>query len=270
MSIILPPAPAAAPYSLVAPPPLKPAINGLGIASLSVGVVGFLFAFLPFIGLFGGFLGFVGVILGVVALVLKGKARGFAAAGTAVSTLVLIVSIFMATIYTIAAVEAFNDAMPGRPIIVAPNAEDATGLGSPESPAPLGTTILVDNPIGPAWEVTPGPTNLNVTDQVMAASPTNAEPRPGRQYVSLAVKVKNVGPESASPMELKFVFVAADGHSYNGSFVDMDGQLGDLPDVDVGGEVSGSVIMELHSTAVEKGTWAVSYYFGDPFFFAAV
>ncbi|MCS5496861.1 MmpS family transport accessory protein [Cnuibacter physcomitrellae] len=82
------------------PPPPQNRFNGLGLASLIIGGLSLLFAFVPFANYASGFFAFVGIILGIIGLVLKGRAKLLAIIGTAVSVIALILSIVLAVVYT--------------------------------------------------------------------------------------------------------------------------------------------------------------------------
>ncbi len=269
---------APAPTAQPAPPAL--AKNGLGLAALIVGIVGLVLAFLPIIGGFGGFLAFVGLVLGIVALVLKGKRKGIALAGTIVSGVALIMSIVMGIAYAAAFVATVDESLSGNPTVISPAEEPATDeapAGEPSSdegtranPLALGSTVSVEGGDGVDWEITPTSSNLNVTEQVKAANMFNADPQPGNQYASLAVDVHYVGPDSGRPFELTFTFVSAEGRAYDGSFVTMDWQLSDVSELYADGRATGNVIIEIPEADAAAGTWTVSYIFGDPIFFSAV
>ena len=78
--------------------------NGPGLASLIVGTVSLLIAFLPGTT-FGSFLpGFVGIVLGVIGLVLPGRPRRFAAWGLGLSAASMVFGIVMGFVYAFGAV----------------------------------------------------------------------------------------------------------------------------------------------------------------------
>lgn len=289
-----PPPPAPSPYGAPAQPtgpdgtqPGAPAgnrVNGLGIAALAVGGVGLLLAFVPFVGAFGGLLGFVGLVLGIIGLVLKGRKKGLAIAGTIVSGVALIASIVMVIVYTSVFVNSVNDSieesLPQGPSVIdeAPAEDDAEApaeepegdtVGTRENPVPIGSTVAIDGITGAAWEVSLGAPTLNATDQVKAANQFNPDPEAGNQYAIVPATVTYVGEESANPFELVFEYVTADGRAYSGSFVDMDGQLSEVGDLFSGASATANVVIEIPSAGAEAGTWSVSYIFGDPIFFAA-
>lgn len=82
------------------PPTVEKRGNGLGVAALVIGIVALLGAFIPFANYGTGFLAFVGLVLGIIGLVLKGRKRKIAIAGTILSGAALILSIVMAIVYT--------------------------------------------------------------------------------------------------------------------------------------------------------------------------
>ena len=88
------------PPSYALKPPQGRPFNGFGLASLIIGALSLLFAFVPFANYASGFFALVGVVLGIVGLVLKGRSKVLAAIGTAVSALALILSITLAIVYT--------------------------------------------------------------------------------------------------------------------------------------------------------------------------
>jgi predicted Zn finger-like uncharacterized protein len=76
---------------------------GLGIASLSVGILGLLIAWIPCVGALSWPICAIGLILGVVGLILgisKGNAIGFPIAGSAVSGVALAVSLMWVLFWT--------------------------------------------------------------------------------------------------------------------------------------------------------------------------
>lgn len=106
-------------YAYPAPPPPPPAQNGMGIASLVLGILGLLTSFIPFIGVVAWPMVIIGLVLGFVGL---GKARsgragaGMAVAGIVLSGLGLIVCIIWLVIFGKAANEVQEEA--GREVAV--------------------------------------------------------------------------------------------------------------------------------------------------------
>jgi hypothetical protein len=74
--------------------------NGFGVASLILGILALVGAFVPFLNYGSIFVAGIGVVLGVVGLVVKFRPRGTAIAGLILSALGLILAIVMVVIYT--------------------------------------------------------------------------------------------------------------------------------------------------------------------------
>jgi hypothetical protein len=74
--------------------------NGFGVASLILGIVALVGAFIPFLNYGSIVLAIIGLTLGVVGLVVKFRKRGTAVAGLILSALGLILSIVMVVVYT--------------------------------------------------------------------------------------------------------------------------------------------------------------------------
>lgn len=91
-----PPAPAEGPGA-VAPKPIKG--NSFGVAALILGIVAFVFAWIPIIHIVAIILAGVGLVLAVIGLVLKGRKKGIAIAGTAITAIALVASILMTVFY---------------------------------------------------------------------------------------------------------------------------------------------------------------------------
>jgi hypothetical protein len=79
----------------------RPGPNKLGLASLIVGGVSVILAFIPFVNFVSWIVALVGLVLGIVALVLKNRTRGLAIGGVIASALGLILSIVLAIVYTV-------------------------------------------------------------------------------------------------------------------------------------------------------------------------
>jgi hypothetical protein len=66
--------------------------NGLGVASLVVGIVAAVFSIIPLVGMVAFFLGPVAIILGLIAFFLKNRKKGTAIAGVILGVISLIVA----------------------------------------------------------------------------------------------------------------------------------------------------------------------------------
>ena len=74
--------------------------NGLATASLIVGIVAFVGAFIPLFNYVAGLIALVGLVLGIVALVLKGRKKGAAIAGVIINSIAIMLSVALAIVYT--------------------------------------------------------------------------------------------------------------------------------------------------------------------------
>lgn len=277
-----------APFGQPTPPPpapgnpfnIAPGKNGLGLASVILGGVAFLFAFIPGVNFFAGFLALVGLVLGVVALAQKNKVKTAALIGTILNAVAGILSIIMIVVYAAAFVAAVDESTnsDGKVITTEDTAEEpaaevdapAADLGTRENPAPIGSTVAINSLGSPAYEVTATAPTWDVNAQVEDANMLNPDPKAGNQYASLPVSVKYVGDDSGHPQfDLQFSFVSAEGQAYDGGFVVMDGQLSDVDELFPDATGTGTIIIELPTAAVGTGTWSVGNVFGDPVFFAA-
>ncbi|GLI26513.1 hypothetical protein ARHIZOSPH14_07550 [Agromyces rhizosphaerae] len=267
-------APAPADVQPPAPTHASPGGNPLGVTALVLGIVGLVLALLPIVGFFGGFIGFVGLVLGIIALVLKNKKRGAAITGTILSGLALVLSIVMGVVYAAAFVAAVDDSLEvtvnGE--VVEGFADDeveeeapavSTEPGAAGNPLPFGSTVVVNDEDGPAWEVAVGAPTVDVTADVLAASDFNTEPAPGRQFASLPVTATYVGSGEAPPAELVFTFIAPDGLEWFDSYVLYDGLLMEMDAVSTGETVSGVVIIEIPTEGAGDGPWGTGYIYGD-------
>lgn len=84
--------------------------NGLGVASLVVGIVAAVFSVIPLVGMVAFFLGPVAIILGIVAFFLKNRKRGMAITGVILGIVSLIIAGIM-TAAVGAAVKSVDDSI---------------------------------------------------------------------------------------------------------------------------------------------------------------
>lgn len=258
------------------PPAPQSRFNGLGLASLIVGGLSLLFAFVPFANYASGFFAFIGIVLGIIGLVLKGRAKLLAIIGTAISVIALILSIVLAIVYTAGFVNAVDEAVTiDPPSITVPEStaggsdsgssgsSEQSTIGTREDPAPFGSTVTISTFEGPVWDVSVGTPVLNAIDQVKAGNQFNPDPAPGNQYAIIPATVTYLGDSSGRPFELQFSYVSPSGQSYDPTFVVLDGQLTDVDELLSGASGSGNVVFEIPSEGAEQGTWSVSYVFSD-------
>jgi Mycobacterium membrane protein len=74
--------------------------NGLGLASLIIGIAALVGAVIPIVNFVSGFVAFVGLVLGVIALFLKGRRKGAAITGVILNAVAILLSIILAIVYT--------------------------------------------------------------------------------------------------------------------------------------------------------------------------
>jgi len=268
--------------------------NGLGLASLIIGIIAAVLAFVPLINFGIGFVAFVGIVLGVVALFLKGRKKGVAIAGTIISVIALILSITLSLFYTASVIDAIEESTSTT--VVTPDA-DADGsdtgdsgsgdtdsgdadsgdagqgdAGTRDNPLPLGTTITIGAPGSPEWEVTVGPSVLNADDEVLAANMFNEPAEDGQQYALLNLDVTYVGDTSATPyFDISVSYIGADAVTYRESdtYAVAPNPFSDINELFPGGSGSGNIAIAIPSDTASEGTWRVGGLFGDDLFFAA-
>jgi hypothetical protein len=136
-------------------PPLPPRAPGAGLAtaSLVLGIIGAVFAFIPGVTGLGIVLGLLAAILGGIALMRKTPARPRGVAGSILGSAAFIVAIIMSFVYAFAgagaAVDAIDDAanVTNPPAVSAPPAAEPTPEKAAEEPAapvePAGPTVGV-------------------------------------------------------------------------------------------------------------------------------
>ncbi|MGD8166695.1 hypothetical protein ACEXOS_005690 [Herbiconiux sp. P16] len=107
-------------YQPVQPPVTPRRTNGLGVASLIIGIVAFIGAFVPFVDYATGVLAFVGLVLGVVGLFLAGRAKGAAIVGTILNVVAIAASVILAIVYTVV---FFGVTVHSNPALPAPDGE---------------------------------------------------------------------------------------------------------------------------------------------------
>jgi len=255
--------------------------NGLGLASLIVGVIALIGSFIPFLNYATGVVAFVSLVLGVVALLLKGRAKAVAIAGTAVSVVALLLSIILAIVYTAGFIGAVADAgvkVGPSEVAVGPEAEPTPVAGEEQgtrtNPYPLGTSLSFTEAGAPFYDVTVGASTLNANDLVAAENQFN-EPAPaGTQFAMLPLTVTYTGSETGTPwIDLGVDFVAADGttHSSSDVFAVGPAPLTALNELYTGGSGTGNVLVNIPSANAEQGTWLlrVGFITGEEVFFAA-
>ncbi|MCJ1713234.1 MmpS family transport accessory protein [Curtobacterium sp. VKM Ac-2922] len=134
--------------------------NGLGLASLIVGIVAIVGSAIPIVNFVSIFLGVIALVLGIIGLVLKGRRRGLAIAGTILGGLALIIGIVTASFYATAA-DSISKAIESS----SPLSSEAAAAPSDEASADASDTTSDDaTPRTVRYEVTSDDASLtNVT-----------------------------------------------------------------------------------------------------------
>lgn len=262
--------------------------NGLGLASLIVGGVALIGAFIPVVNYVSGFVAFVGLVLGVIALFLKGRSRVLALIGSIVSFVALALSIILAVAYTSAFVTGLNDVIQSNyPSFTSAPVEpgDGTGaddtdeegapvsgdVGSHDNPAPIGSTVELSQLGEPTWQVTVNAPTFNADAEVAAQSPLNDTAPAGMSFALLPLNTTYIGAETGYPVYVQFAYEAADGSVYNqfDTIATAPGGLDIITELSPGASASGNVAIAIPSTGAENGLWVISSLDGTKFYFAA-
>ncbi|WP_105567189.1 DUF308 domain-containing protein [Microbacterium halophytorum] len=207
-------------------PPQQPKEkNTVGLISLILGVVGFVFAFIPGALIVAWILLPAAFILGIIALCLKGKSKWMGLTGLILGIVGPIVAGIVFTTLVVGAFdEAFDEASGGETTVTeapaedegaaddaedaAPDdsADDASGeQGTRENPVSFDATIENDD-----WTVTLADFVPNANDDV-AANGINDAPGDGEVWIEFTPTVTYHGEESGYAAEVQFAYVGADG-----------------------------------------------------------
>lgn len=149
---------------------------------------------------------------------------------------------------------------------------------TPESEAPSAGSR--DNPGNPdtdvatfaeTWEVQIGRFDPDARPEIMAENQFNDAPAEGNTYIMLPVTATYIGPDSGEPwLDLDITFVTRDGRSFEQVYAVIPNDLSDVAPLYNGGVGEGNIAFEVPADALEGATFAVSYAWGDPLFFAAI
>lgn len=257
--------------------------NVMGLVSLILGGVAFLFGvtigWVPYVGFFFVFLALVGVILGIVGLIVKNKAKGLAIAGTIVSGVALlataIISILMLTV-VLSFQNSYDDFGPDDPVITDPDggssgsdSDDPNALGSQNNPAAVGDTVTFTDYDGvDQWSVVLGTPNLDATADVMGAYEYNTEPEPGNVYVVVPMTVTYLGEGTDVPYMLFTEFVGGDGQSYDLGYAQYPGSIYDAEELATGETAEVNLVFEVPSGATSGALVQISSIWGNDIFVA--
>lgn len=266
--------------SYYTPPSQRPSRgNPLGLASLIVGILATLGAFIPVVNLGSGIVAIVGLVLGIVALFLAGRSKPVAVAGVVVSLVGLVLSIALSTAY----LGSFFDAVESGGVGVGSSgdgtadqpADTSTGeLGTRDNPYPIGSTISFTQSGQPFYDITVGAPTLDANAIVAAENQFNEAAPAGQQYALLPLTVTYTGAETGTPgFDISTTFVAADGTTYEPSDVTAVGpsELYSINELYPGGTGTGNVIIAIPSADIDQGRWLLKVGFigRDEVFIAA-
>jgi hypothetical protein len=266
-------------------PPTKSVKGGIATASLVLGILALVGAFIPFINYVSGLLAIVGAVLGLVALIHKNRRRGTALAGLIISIVAAILSLILAITYTVGfassvaqSVESSNDVAAVEPAAGAEadadeaEAEPAPESGTRENPAANGTLMTITAGGVDTWEITTGTPILNANEAIMAENQFNEAPPAGMQWAMLPLNLKYVGPETGNPafdLTVEFVSAAGTTHkSYDYSAVTPN-DLMSVNEMYPDATATANVSIMIPTADAEKGTWTISTMLSDPYFLAA-
>lgn len=248
--------------------------NGVGLASLILGGVAFLFGitvgWIPFVGFFFVFLAIVGIVLGIVGLVMKNKAKGLAIAGTIVSGVALLmtaaISILMAILFASIPTSSDDFVWDDDPVITDPDfgADDPDALGGVDNPAAPGDTVTFTDYDGvDQWQVVVGAPNLDATADVLAADEYNAQPEAGAAYVVVPMTVTYLGEDTDLPYMLFTALVTQDGEEYDQSFVTYPGSIYQAPELAAGETAEVNLVFEVPADEVPGSVLLISSIWGN-------
>lgn len=266
--------------SYYTPPSQRPSRgNPLGLASLIVGILATVGAFIPVINLGSGIVAIVGLVLGIVALFLAGRSKPVAVAGVVVSVVGLVLSIALSTAY----LGSFFDAVENGGVGVGSSsdgtadepADTSTGeLGTRDNPYPIGSTISFTQSGQPFYDITVGAPTLDANAIVAAENQFNDVAPAGQQYALLPLTVTYTGAETGTPgFDISTSFVAADGTSYEpfDAAVVVPSPFYSINELYPGGTGTGNVVIAIPSADIEQGRWLLKVGFigRDEVFIAA-
>lgn len=259
-----------APTSTAAPTPAKDPrgkkpLNVVGLISLIVAGIGFIFACIPGALILGWVLLPIGFVLALVSFFIKGRGKGLGIGGLIVSIVgtVVGVAVFVTVVST-----AFDDAFDagGDTVVTQPseNAEDgdngepaAEAAGTRANPYPLGSVIENDE-----WRVVVNSVTLGATDAVLAANSFNEAPEAGNEYIIVNYSTTYIGAdeEGSMPAWVVVEYVTAEGttvNSYDNFAVAPDPAFDSSSTLYTDGTATGNVVFSVPSASAGDGVLAI-------------
>lgn len=243
-------------YPGAAPAPEKQK-NTLGLISLIVAVIGFIFACVPGALIVGWILLPIAFVMGLVSLFLKGKKQGFGLAAVIVSVVGTVVGVL---VFVFAVGSAIDDAVDeissGTDVSVSEPGDDSSGSneGTRENPYPLGSTVTTDD-----WAVTVNSVDFNANEAVAAENQFNDPAAEGTTYILANVTVAYQGESDAGEMPWTTVdYVTVDGNTISSGGAVAPDALDTVSDLYQGGSTSGNILFAVPADSAADGVLAVS------------
>ncbi|WP_294178540.1 DUF4190 domain-containing protein [uncultured Schumannella sp.] len=261
--------------------------SGLAITTLVLGIVAFVFAFIPGLS-FAAWLPAIGaIVFGVIALVRKSGKRGFTIAGLILGPLAWLVAIIVSVGALVGAAgssisDGLSEGVSDGSGSTLEDVDDSTteeaaaadsDLGTRANPAPAGSSVELGDFGATEWEVTFGETVLNANKLVANENQFNDAPEDGFQYILVPVTYTYVGDESGTPwidVTIEFVSAAGTTHSTSDQFIVAPDSAYDINELYPGASATGNVVIMVPSDGVDAGTWSVSSWFSDSVFVKVV
>ena len=262
------------------PGPIQPpaaAKSALTLWALIVAIVAIVSAIIPGLSFIAWVPAVVATILGIVGLTTKRPGRGKALTAVILGPVALLVAIVV-SFGTIAA--GVSSALPTtdtkQDAAEAPASEtepEAAEQGTRENPAPAGSTVVVSDVSGEIYEITFGAATLDANAMIAAENMFNAPADAGSQYILVPITFTYVGTETGTPwIDLSFAYVSAAGttHDSTSTFVVAPQPITEINELYPGATASGTLVLMVPSTDIEKGLLTVSPLFGENYFVALV
>ncbi|QNO36932.1 hypothetical protein H4J02_10720 [Protaetiibacter sp. SSC-01] len=273
------PAYAATPAYATGAPAGPSRFNVMGLVSLILGGVAFLFGitvgWIPYVGFFFVLLALVGVVLGIVGLLAKNKGKGLAIAGTIVSGVSLLltaaISVVMLLFITSYSNTVDDFTWDDDPVITDPEEDYGTGsdddpdaLGGINNPAAVGDTVTFSDYSGAdQWQVVVGAPNLDATADVLAADEYNEQPQPGNVYIVVPMTVTYLGEDTDLPYMLYTELLTSGMDVYDVSYADYPGNIYDADELATGETADVNLVFEVPADATPGSVLRISSIWGN-------
>ncbi len=217
----------------------KPTKNGVGIASLVLGIIAIIFSYVPLIHLLSGVLAVIGLILGIVGIVQISKMHGskaFSVVAIILNIIALIVVISTGAAYT----EALNAVNEGAQ----PASKEVSTLN-----LKVGESAKLDNGLV-----------LTLDSVERSVSVQNHE----EKFTAATVTIKNEGTEKQPFNPIDWRSVSAEGVESGAELVISEENKLEAGDLQPGGKVTGTLYFKSDAAKISyvsgfKSTTAASW-----------